>query len=253
MLMARVIRVWLGHEIMSQSIELILKGLANPRKATRRLLRKFGRVNQFQTDFVGKRSLRYILWLDQIYQRIETVPGHIVELGVGPGRNAVIFGNLVKLYGDEDVRHYYGFDTFQGYTAEDIESSPHLDSSAWKELNAGRVRASLEDYQVDSLTTLIQGDLKKTLPKFIRESSAGLKSPGNFHVALLYVDCNSYLASLTGMETLYEHMPPGAIICVDELRQGGETRALKKFCEETDLPFEKADPPITWGPYTVVE
>lgn len=238
---------------MFRSVELILKGLANPRKATRSLLREFGRVNQFQADFIDKRSLRYMLWLNQVYLRTKTVPGHIVELGVGAGRNAVIFGNLLKLYGDEDVRHYYGFDTFQGYTAEDIESSPHLDPTAWKELDVGRVRASLKDYQVHRHTTLVQGDLKKTLPKFIRESSDGLKSPGNFHVALLYVDCNSYLASLTGMETLYEHMPPGAIICVDELRQGGETRALKKFCEETDLSFEKADPPITWGPYTVVE
>jgi hypothetical protein len=224
----------------------IKEGLLNPVKAAKHLL------NGSKTEkvFINKRTLREVLWLNEIYNRIDEVPGHIVELGVGPGTNTIIFGNLIKLYSDEDLRAYYGFDTFGGYEPEDLDSSPHLPEEAWQDLDVSEIRQTLNTHDVDDVTTLVKGDLKETLPEWIDNAYTEKKSPGNLHVALLYIDCNSYLPAKTGMEELFEYLSPGAIVCVDELRQGGETRALREFCEEHNLTFKKGNSPIAWAPYT---
>ena len=40
--------------------------------------------------------------------------------------------NLILLNGDDEVRKYYGFDTFAGCTQEDLRYSPHLNPENWK-------------------------------------------------------------------------------------------------------------------------
>jgi len=228
-------------------------GLKNPKKALRYFYHTSSGGGSSGDEFTDLKTYRELLWLYRLYEMVDEVPGHIVELGVGPGTNAVRFGNLVKLHSDEDVRKYYGFDTFGGYTPEDIESTPHLDSNAWEDLDVFEVRETLEQYGVNDLTVLIEGDLKETISEWLSEPSSNYRSPDNLHLALLYIDCNSYLAAKEGIEQLAEYVSPGGIICVDELRQGGETKALRQFCEERDLPFKKGSSPITGAPYTVVE
>ena len=89
--------------------------------------------------YLDQAEFRYILWLERTYRLIENVPGHIVEVGVARGRNAVIFGHLIRLTGDDQVRNYYGFDTFEGYTGDDLRRSPHLSAAEWK-ARASQVR-----------------------------------------------------------------------------------------------------------------
>ena len=56
-----------------------------------------------EDQYLEKNEFRYILWLDRIYSKIATVPGHIVEVGVARGRNSIIFGNLILLNGDDEI------------------------------------------------------------------------------------------------------------------------------------------------------
>ena len=50
------------------------------------------------------------------YLKIKNIPGHIAEIGVADGRNAILFGRLIKIHNDQSVRQYIGFDTFDGFT-----------------------------------------------------------------------------------------------------------------------------------------
>jgi hypothetical protein len=227
--------------------------LFNPKKTLGYILKRLIQEDQTGELFLSEKELREVLWLHKAYKMIDDVPGHIIELGVGPGTNAIRFGNLINLYGDKDIRMYYGFDTFEGYTKSDLESSPYLDSEVWTDLDPFEIRCRLEDYGVGKNTELIEGDLVERLPEWIEEGNPRCRSPGNLHVALLYVDCNSYRAALAGMEELYEYMSPGSIICTDQLTQGGEIRALREFCQNNDLEFNKGSSPIAWAPYTVVD
>jgi hypothetical protein len=160
---------------------------------------------------------------------------------------------LIDLYGDKYNRHYYGFDTFGGYPEEDIKSTSNIDPEAWQGLHIESVRQTIQQCEAAETTTLIEGDLKQTLPEFIDAYSDSEKTPGNLNVALVYIDCNSYNATKAGLEALHKYISPGGIICADELKQGGETRALKEFCEENGLPFKRGKSPISWAPYTKIE
>ena len=205
-----------------------------------------------EDQYLDRSEFRYILWLDRIYQKISTVPGHIVEIGVARGRNSIIFGNLIMLNGDDEVRRYYGFDTFEGYREQDLESSRHLSRDAWKYTTAKFVRKRLQSASLSRICSIIQGDVKETAPVFLNQGSSDRHQPGHLRVALLYVDCNAYLPSLTAMEDFKDYMSPGGVICIDEKMQGGETRALIDFCKRHNLEFVKDPSPFSVPAYTVI-
>lgn len=41
-------------------------------------------------------DLEYLLWICGLYQKLLDLPGHIAEIGVGDGRNVVLFGHLIS-------------------------------------------------------------------------------------------------------------------------------------------------------------
>lgn len=227
-------------------------------RAVNFILSKVGYQIARNSDFIrddrylDKQEFRYVLWLDRIFEKIQNVPGHIVELGVARGRNSILFGNLIRLNGDEGIRKYYGFDTFQGYTDEDLKDSAWLSASQWKNSSFDFVSSRIERAGYKTTCKLVAGDLKETLPRFLKDGMEGFTA-GNLRVALLYVDCNAYLPAITGMNLLKDYMSPGGIICIDEKLQGGETKALIEFCKSNNLKFMKDSSPFAIPAYTRVE
>ncbi len=205
----------------------------------------------YDDKYLDQREFRYILWLDRVYSKINEVPGHIIELGVAKGRNTLIFGNLIHMNGDAEVRRYYGFDTFNGYTHEDTKSSTWLKATSWKDTSVNYVENRIRHAGFSESCSLIEGDLKVTLPRFIENGANGF-TPNNLRIALLYVDCNAYSAALAGMEILKDYMSPGGIICIDEKQQGGETKALIEFCNKYGFKYQKDNSPFSIPAYTVV-
>ena len=188
-------------------------------------------------------EFRYIMMVYQTYKKIELVPGHIIELGVARGRNTILFGNLIKSYNDNS-RRYYGFDTFSGYTDEDLRYNDNLDKSSWKndyDFVCGRVNNS--GYQ--QICNIIKGDIKSTIPIFITDNP-------DIKIAMIYIDCNAYLPASKALEALRSNLMPGAVICIDEKRDGGETRALREFAEKHKLQIIKDQEPFCLPAYIKV-
>lgn len=206
-----------------------------------------------QDKYLDKLEFRYILWLDRIYSKIATVPGHIIELGVARGRNSIIFGNLIQLNGDDEVRMYYGFDTFEGYDEKDYQDSPYLNKNDWKNSSKEFVEQRVTSAGLAKNLQFIEGDIKKTLPSFLEETNTNRFIAGHIRIALLYVDCNAYLPAITGMELAKNYMSPGGVICIDEKKQGGETKALIEFCQKYNLEFIKDSSPFSIPAYTVIK
>src|ERR1051326_3395888 len=151
-----------------------------------KLMRKNHEFNKYieHQRYLEYDEFRYILWLDRIYQKIITVPGHIVELGVAYGRNSIIFSNLIKMNGDDLVRKYYGFDTFKGYTEESLSLDKHLKKESWKDNSKAYVMDKIGRLGHKDICELIEGDIVTEVPRF-------LEARPNFRVALLYIDCNA--------------------------------------------------------------
>lgn len=215
----------------------------------KKIARKMGLLDKNywgEQQYLEKSEFKYILWLDRIYSKIGEVPGHIVELGVAYGRNAIIFSHLKKMHNEDDVRKYYGFDTFDGYTDESISNSDNLSSSAWKGISIKKVTQRINKAGFQSGFHFYKGDILKTVPGFLAENP-------DFKAALLYIDCNAYEPAIAALEAFKDHMTPGAVICIDEKKQGGETRALIEFCKKHNFTFKRDNTTFSIPAYTVVE
>ncbi len=177
------------------------------------------------------------LELKTILDKIADIPGDIIELGVYTGNNSIQF------MWQTPHKKYFGFDTFNGYTQEDIESSPNKEGlisnqGRWDHDEKETIQR-ITDFE-DRLRKvwlgtspiagfeIITGDLKETLPKQV-------ESGGVQQVSLLYVDCNAYLPAIRGIEAVYPIMAKGAIICIDEHQVGGETKALTETADKYGL------------------
>lgn len=214
----------------------------------RRLCSRFTQPQSYWDDqkYLEKTEFKYVLWLYEIYKRIHEVPGHIVELGVAYGRNAIIFSHLMQMHNEQDIRKYIGFDTFDGYTDQTLSTDKHLSSAAWKNISIEKIKERISLAGNFSNYELIKGDLNQTLAEYLNQHP-------DFRAALLYVDCNAYQPALNGMNLLKDFMTPGGIICIDEKRQGGETKALIQFCKENNLRFMKDPTPFSIPAYTRIE
>ena len=188
---------------------------------------------------IDDHDLEYLLWISNMYLKIKNVPGHIAEIGVAYGRNAILFGKLIKIHNDQSVRQYIGFDTFDGFTKKDLERDTHLNKNRWKKYNKEKVLNRCSDNDVEDLIEIFEGDAIKKVPEILKnhQGKKFQKNKGKF--ALLYVDCNAYLPAIASMENFLPYMTPGGYIVIDEKTQGSETEAIFNFAKKNSLNIER--------------
>ncbi len=187
------------------------------------------------------------LEMKSILDKITDVDGDIVELGVYTGNNSVEFMLQVP------SRKYFGFDTFCGYTNEDIEYPVNenkeglIDNEGrWnhsKEKVISRIEEYKETFSLNTEYEIVEGDLKRTVPLHVKNKKIR-------NVALLYVDCNAYLPAIRGIEAIYPILSEGGIICIDEHQVGGETKAIEKTAEKYGLDIIDTGFKFVSGPHS---
>ena len=85
-----------------------------------------------QDKYLNELELSYLFSIFNIFQKVKELPGHIVELGVGGGRNSILFGSLLKFTSQHSNSKYFGFDTFGNYTEKDFLENPSLKNNKFK-------------------------------------------------------------------------------------------------------------------------
>ena len=188
---------------------------------------------------ISDKDLEYLLWICSLYVQISPIPGHIAEVGVASGRNTVLFGHLIKLFGDTSVRQYIGFDTFDGYVSEDLIRDKHLDKNRWKKFTMQGVLNRCESNHVSEYIELFQGDASIIIPEILAKHSGKKFQPGKGIFALVYIDCNAFRPAINSMRAFLPYMIPGSIFAIDEKMQGGESEALVQFAKENKLILKK--------------
>ena len=192
-----------------------------------------------QNKVIEDIDLEYLLWISNLYLRIKHVPGHIAEIGVADGRNTVLFGRLIKLHGDQSVRQYIGFDTFDGFTNKDLARDKHLDKARWKDNSRNSVLKRCQDNDVEELVEIFEGDALVLVPNVLKDHKGKKFQKGKAKFALLYIDCNAYIPAIKSMENFLSYMMPGGFIVIDEKLQGSETEAILDFAKKQNLKVER--------------
>jgi len=162
----------------------------------------------------------------EIYKKIVELPGDVVECGVFKGSSLIRFLTFREILENYNTRKIYGFDVFGKFP----KSKNQADKSFLKgwEKNAGDGIAvkELNDILNDkkfSNFELIKGDVKKTIPKLLRQHSS-------FKISLLHLDMDIYEPTKFSLNKLFPYVVKGGIILIDDYNTVyGATKAIDEF------------------------
>lgn len=187
------------------------------------------------------------LLMSEIYQRIEKLPGCLVEFGTWWGQNLVLLENLRAIHEPfNKQRTIIGFDTFEGYTSL---SGQDKASEVWGEHSystgkdyVGYLRELLEIHEGSNVLghvrgrhKLIEGDVAVTAPAYFKEHPETI-------VAFAYFDMALYEPTKAALEAVKPHLMPGSILLMDELtwdESPGEAIAFKETFSRDEVLIEK--------------
>ena len=186
---------------------------------------------------ITSEKVKYITGVNNLFIRTKDVPGHIIELGTGMGRNAVIFGNLLKLYNLTSSKKYFGFDTFSGYPKSVLDANPDFAKNNQNIYET--VKLKLLNEGLTDECNIVKGQLPKSLQNFLNTGEKFRKE--YLKISIVYIDCNDYNTAINSLDVLYPFFSKGCIIAVDENTLGGETKALEEFCNKNNLDFKSGD------------
>lgn len=197
--------------------------------------------------FASRQSIAKFLARYEIFKKIISVNGSIIECGVLHGAGLFTFAKLSSILEPiNHVRKIIGFDTFEGFpsiTEKDTKfgTSSHLKEGGLEGSTIDEVTKAVKLYDANRPLShipkieLIKGDIKETAPKFLKENP-------HLVVSLLYLDVDIYEPTKIALETFVPKMPKGAIIAFDELNAKmfpGETMAVDEVLGIKNLKVER--------------
>jgi hypothetical protein len=185
--------------------------------------------------------------MHQLYQRIENIPGLLVEFGTWWGQNLVLLENLRAIHEPfNKQRRIIGFDTFAGYTKATAQDKA---SEVWRE-NSYSTGTQYKDYLSELLRVhegsnvlghlagnheLIEGDVEGTAPAYFAQHREAI-------VALAYFDMGLYRPTRSALMAIKPHLVSGSVILLDELtwsESPGEALAFKETFDRSEYAIEK--------------
>ncbi len=203
------------------------------------------------TKYVRRQHLKRFLALYEIYKRILPVKGSIVDCGVYKGFSLMAWAKLSAMLEPENLtRRIYGFDSFKGFPAVGKRDATPVANVSKGDLCAdsyAELQQLIAEYDRDRFlghiekVSLIKGDVKRTIPRFIKEKP-------HLMVSLLFIDLDLYEPTRIALNAFLPRMPKGAIVAFDELDNPlwpGETAACIEAFAHHHLRLQR----LEWDPY----
>jgi hypothetical protein len=186
------------------------------------------------TKFVPRQNLSMFLAKNELFKKIITIHGDIIECGVFLGGGLMTWAQLSSIYEPYNHnRRVIGFDTFSGFPTINVKDKSIHNTDYTVEgglcVNSEEdINESIRVYDLNrpighiSRAGIIKGDALITIPEYIENNDHSV-------ISLLYLDFDLYEPTKVAIQSFFPRMPKGAIIAFDELNQKqwpGETRAL---------------------------
>ena len=184
--------------------------------------------------YVTRQSLTNFLAKYEIFKKIQNVNGSIIECGVLFGGGLLSFAHFSSIFEPVNyTRKIIGFDTFSGFpslSTKDKSQNPNsqMKKGGYKVNSFEDLKKCIELYDSNRFINqipkieLVKGNVKKTIPKYIKDNP-------HLIVSLLYLDLDLYEPTKIALRNFLPRMPKGAIIAFDEINVDqwpGETLAL---------------------------
>jgi hypothetical protein len=185
--------------------------------------------------FLNRQTLARILFMHELYQKIISVHGIVIEFGVRWGQNLALFESFRGIYEPYNYnRKIVGFDTFEGFADVSQEDGTHeiITQHAYSVTSGYEqyLKEVLEYHEQESPIAhirkfqLVKGDAGVTIRQYLKDNPETI-------IALAYFDFDIFEPTAKCLEAIKDHLTKGSIIGFDELNCHhfpGETLALKK-------------------------
>ena len=183
--------------------------------------------------FSNRVAVQSLITRYELYKMVLDIPGDIVECGVYQGNSFLWLAHLSIILEPYAInRRFIGFDTFEGFASIDNNKDPKDVSSAnFSDTSLDSIEKSLRAIDIVRPVNkinrfeLVKGDITETVPKYLKENPA-------FTCAMLILDTDLYMPTLTALKNFLPNMPKGSIVVLDEYNYQnfkGETQALKDY------------------------
>ncbi len=192
-------------------------------------------------------ALAKVLFINELYELIQNIPGVIMEFGTWWGQNLVLFENLRAIYEPfNQNRRIIGFDSFRGYVnvssrdklSDTIKMGGYTVSKNYKKYieqlidfhERNNVLGNIKKHEV------VEGDVTVTVPKYLEKNSQTI-------IALAYFDLAVYKPTKVCLEAIKPHLIRGSVVMFDELNSKdypGETIAFKEVFKNQKFTLKKS-------------
>lgn len=200
---------------------------------TERVIRSYEELVEFITaskiTMVNKAEFNTVL---RHLEKIDQIPGDIVECGVWRGGFAIF---LASLFQDRNIwvcDSYEGFQPLEG-ARHKYEKERHVpeythNADGPLAISLEEVKSNFEKFGFvdDPRIKFLKGFVKDTLPNSDIEN-----------VAVLRVDVDAYSATLEVLEELYHKVNSGGYIIFDDSCLRESLAAIKVFFKDNNIPF----------------
>ncbi|PJC28772.1 dTDP-6-deoxy-L-hexose 3-O-methyltransferase [Candidatus Shapirobacteria bacterium CG_4_9_14_0_2_um_filter_40_11] len=197
--------------------------------------------------YVRRQKITRLLSLYELFKKVLSIKGSIIECGVHRGFGLMTWTNLSAILEPNNLtRRIYGFDTFGGFPSiadEDKSQYTEIKPGSLSTDSLNELKKLIKIYDANRFlghidkVRLIKGDASRTIPAFIKERP-------HLVVSLLFLDFDLFEPTKVAIENFYPRMPRGSIIAFDELDNPiwpGETLALLKTIGINKLKIERFD------------
>ena len=162
----------------------------------------------------------------EIYKKIISLPGDVVECGVFKGVSLTRFLTFREILENNDYRKIYGFDVFGKFPKPKNQGDKSFlkrweknagDGIDVQELNNILLEKKFSNFE------LVKGDVKKTIPNLIKQQP-------HLKISLLHLDMDIYESTKFVLNKLFSYVVKGGIILIDDYKAVfGATKAVDEF------------------------
>jgi hypothetical protein len=197
------------------------------KKITQKILKLFGReIKQSYTITLDKRQMKNFSCLSHQFEKISSIPGNIIECGIGRGRTITYLTYLTEQ--DKYERNVWGFDSFEGFPEPSKEDGGPRNpkKGEWNYMKPKDIESILENVGINKK---FLKNRVKIIPGFFKDS---LREYDNSPIALLFIDVDLYKSYLDVLDKFYVLMSKGGIIIFDEYHDPnwpGAKKAIDEF------------------------
>ena len=174
----------------------------------------------------------------ELFKRVMTVPGDIIEGGVHKGGSLIRWATFRSLHGGSHSRRIVAFDAFDVFPISDFAPDrafvDHFVESAGHPLSAKQITDVLNAKGLGENVVLVAGDINDTAASWVAEHP-------DTRVAFLHLDVDVYGASRALLDAFFPLLSPGGLVVLDDYGKfPGEGAAWDEFSGERGLRLVKS-------------